>query len=82
MSFAILTKFKQWRNYVRRGEAVASGRQAAGSATEFNQNDLETLLFNKPFQHVECACALGRVTAWIPGVMPLKERNALMGPGR
>jgi len=27
----------QWRNYVRRGEATASGRQAAGGATEFNK---------------------------------------------
>ena len=30
----------QWGNYVRRGEAAALGRQAAGGATEFNQNDL------------------------------------------
>ena len=32
----------QWRNYmyVRRGEAAASGRRAAGGATEFNQNNL------------------------------------------
>jgi len=30
----------QWRNYVRRGEAAASGRQAAGGAAKFNQNYL------------------------------------------
>ena len=30
----------QWRNYVRRSEAAASGRQDAGGATEFNENDL------------------------------------------
>jgi len=30
----------QWRNYVRQGEAAASGRQEVGGATEFNANDL------------------------------------------
>ena len=29
----------QWRNYVRRGEAAASGRQATGGADEFDKND-------------------------------------------
>jgi len=27
-----------WRNYVRRVEAAVSGHQAAGGASEFNQN--------------------------------------------
>ena len=36
--FIVFFAYIQWRNYVRRGEAAASGRQAAEDAAEFNQN--------------------------------------------
>jgi len=34
----------QWRNYVRRGEAAASGRPAAGGATKFNNICLKSFV--------------------------------------
>jgi len=47
MSTAIFySTHHQWSNYVRRGEAAASGHQAAEGTTEFIQNYLCNLLFN------------------------------------